>query len=111
MHLNMNNILAYPHYLIRSDIELAGCMHSGLFNASSRECLECVDCIDCRWLNDIEDLPLTEASTNRQLLDALEHAIISVTAQVTRLEHKPLTCTCDACVWLSDARTLFDQTH
>ncbi len=110
MYQNTDNILAYPHHLIRGDIELAGCTHAGLFDASSRECVDCVDCIDCRWLNDVEDT-LTRAYPDRKLLHALEYAIISVTAQVARLEHIPSACTCDACAWLRDARALFDQKH
>lgn len=100
------DILSYPRYLIRSDIELGGCCYFGLFNVSSRECLECVDSADCRWLKDIDHMQ--ETVPDRQLLHALEYAIRSVSAQSARLEHNPSVCTCDACTWLRDARALLD---
>lgn len=111
MHQNLVAILAYPRYLIRSDIDLVGCPHSGIYDKFDHECTECVNTDDCIWLNNVEDTSMLEKYSDMQLLHTLEHAIVTVVAQMSRWEHDTTQCDCESCTWLRKAQTLFDQTH
>ena len=100
--------LQYPRMLIRNEIHIEDCSHSGLFSGDALPCQECDDQDCCAWLlsmaekADFKQVPLDE------LISALGFALESVQSLLQEREHDPF-CHCEACQWQKQADRLYSE--
>jgi hypothetical protein len=92
--------------MMRSQIELHECSHSGNFVPDSSECGQCDYEFECQWLYNNDEFAALERKPLETLLDSLEYALYYVEAQLIRWGHDKRGCHCEACAWLRDCRQL-----
>lgn len=99
-------MLNFPRQVVRGEMDLFECPHSGEFDSNDRECKECVDGPECQWLYATDAVAALGSRSLSQLSDALEFAILSVAAKAVEQEHDPQNCACPMCAWLTQAEAL-----
>jgi hypothetical protein len=109
MRQRLISLLAYPRQLIRDQLELEDCRHSGQYDPGDPACIECTDEAECRWLYSNDEFAALDHKPWNALLDALEYALGFVGGYSTRNTHDQQRCGCDACSWLREAEALYAE--
>ena len=99
-------LLNFPRYQLRSELELQDCVHAGRYDASDPGGLLCLHGESCRWLYDNDEFASLLARPVEQLFEALSAAVEHVDSLVLGWGHDARHCPCDACQWLRQARQL-----
>lgn len=109
MRQSLIEALAYPRELVRNNMELDECPHSGFYDHEDGRCLTCSQQPDCEWLYNTEEFAALGQKPTNEILAALEIASDYVAAQTTYWEHDSWRCGCTSCTWLRDTLRLLDQ--
>ena len=108
MNHHLQQLLEYPHEVIRAHIMLAGCGQHGAFNKDCYECDQCHDKDSCEWIKQFESEMLENFSEEKKVV-YLEHALDSMMSYVRIAEHNVNACTCYNCVWISKAMSAYND--
>ena len=98
--------LRYPRALMRGNIALDQCTHSGHYNESDQECGDCYYGLECEWLFGNDESVAVEEKSLPALIEALEYCHGYVDAHTTEWGHDSKSCPCEACAWLRDTEEL-----
>lgn len=109
MRQGLIETLSYPRELVRNDIELDDCPHSGLYDDEDGRCLACPQQPECEWLYNNEEFVALQQRSIGEILAAVEIALDYVAAQIAYWEHDSKQCGCTSCAWLRHALCLVDQ--
>lgn len=101
--------LSYPRELVRDNLELEECPHTGLYDNEDGKCIACPQQSECEWLYNNEAFAALEKKPIAEILAALEIASDYVTAQVAYWEHDSRRCGCTSCSWLRNTLRLVDK--
>jgi hypothetical protein len=102
--------LTFPREMIRGNVPLETCEHSGNFASHDPNCRVCESRIECEWLYHHDEYSGLTEKPLEALVDALQSAILYIDACISRAGHNPTTCHCNACQWLNHAQTLHQTT-
>ena len=98
--------LFYPRRLMRDNIELQQCIHSGNYCQDDDYCVDCFYNLECAWLFSNDENVSLENKAVAELTEALEYCHSYVDARTTEWGHDSSHCTCEACSWLRGAARL-----
>lgn len=101
--------LEYPTTVIRKEIDISTCKHSGVFQREDEECITCYQTPECEWLM-VHDSDSGASQLNHsQLLASLQFACDYIHARLSINRHAPADCPCEGCSWWRSASKLLDQ--
>ena len=101
--------LEYPTTVMREEIDISTCKHSGTFHREDEECITCYQTPECEWLM-IHDHASGSSQLNyNQLLTALQFACDYMHARLSVGRHAPTECPCEGCTWWRSASRLLKQ--
>jgi hypothetical protein len=109
MRQSLIEALSYPRELVRNDMDLDDCPHSGLYDDEDGRCLACPQQPECEWLYNNEEFAALGQKPVAEILAALEIASDYVAAQIAYWEHDSRQCGCTSCTWLGEASRLVDK--
>lgn len=113
MRRQMIAALDFPRDLILNLVEEHDCPRGQLFEPGNALCIECQLNRQCHWvtiLNDYSDFTGKPAYT---INASLRYGVQLVEEFSGGQQHEIMTCACEACSWLRDARALivgFEET-
>lgn len=99
-------MMAFPREMIRGNVPLETCGHTGHYAHHDPECGVCEARIECEWLYHNDELSGLGEKPLADLLEALQSALLYIDACVARAGHTPSKCRCRACTWLRRAESL-----
>ena len=108
MKQTLVNTLEYPKVLLKEYLQMDSCPHSYFYNRHDANCQMCFAKPECEWLYKHDTTGELHDKSNRQLLNDLEFALLSIQGHIARWEHNSHYCECEACEWLKNAQRLYD---
>ncbi len=101
--------LEYPTSIIRDEIDISTCKHSGTFHREDAECITCYQTPECEWLMVHDHASGAPQLNHTQLLAALQFACDYMHARLSIGRHAPAECPCEGCTWWRDASQILKQ--
>ena len=95
----ISDLLEYPRWVIEHDVDFTECKYDGHCNAFIDACRHCQFGSACRWLDRHKSSCLDHADVE-QLTGALDSAV----AYLRTTYPHDVSCGCDTCAWLREAR-------
>ena len=109
MRERLIELLRFPRYQLRGELDLQDCVHDGRYAATDPECLACQAKEECRWLYNNDEFAALSAMPDRRLIKAMIFVIEHMDTLVLQWGHDERFCHCDACEWLRQAREVLGE--
>lgn len=101
-------LLELPRKLVHGEMELEGCPHDGMFDSRDHQCIDCPQGPECQWLCSNDEFASLQTHSTRELLQALDFAIVYIHGALIKWDHQPDSCACAVCNWHRQARETYD---
>jgi hypothetical protein len=103
--------LNFPCWLVRADLDLSRCPHSGNYHRSAQDCRLCESQTACAWLYHNDECSGVAKKPTEDLLHALQFALEYIDTGVAQSGHSVGVCECDRCKWLKNIERLVEYSE